>query len=61
VLQRVDRGINRRQLTLEAVTPEAQHPQLAMLMTPQGIARGARVAAATERGEHGKMLPTRWF
>jgi hypothetical protein len=61
VLQRADRGINRRQLTLETVAPEAQHPQLALLMTTQGIAGGARIAAATERGEHGKMPPTRWF
>jgi hypothetical protein len=54
-LQRADRCIERRQLSLQTITPEGEGLQLAFLMAATALGRIVAVSAAKERREHGKL------
>ena len=55
LLQGADRRIDGSELPFDAVTPEAQHPQLALLVATKSRRTVTRVAAAAKGGEHGKL------
>jgi hypothetical protein len=54
-LERADGGLGSGQLALQAITPVAEHPQLAFPVMPHGLLGVAAGAATGERGEHGKI------
>ncbi|WP_322772885.1 hypothetical protein [Synechococcus sp. CBW1107] len=56
LLQSADGGIDGCQLSLQAVTPEGERVQLALLMATPALLRCGAVTAAKEWREHEKMV-----
>ena len=52
LLQSADCRAEGSELAFNAVTPEAEHPELSFLMAPHGLASLVTVAAAGEGREH---------
>jgi hypothetical protein len=57
-LQGADGRVQRRQLTFQAIPPEAQHPHLAFLVSSQTGGARTVLGAATVQREHVRMGET---
>jgi hypothetical protein len=57
-LQGADGGVEGSELALQAIAPETQGLQLALLMAPPQALVGIRIATANEWRKHGKINRT---